>query len=91
MDAIHLFCLAFLWANITHIGKEFTRRQLRMLNGGKDEEIDDSNKSCNSMCVLESSTLFGQCEGDGRGGENDESTDVRGHMKFISVTFTSDI
>lgn len=61
-----------------------------MLDGGKDEEIDDSNKSCNSMCVLESSTLFGQCEGNGGGGENDEYTDVRGQMKFISYIFMSD-
>ena len=57
MDAIHLFCLAFLWANITRMGKEFTRSQLRMLDGSEDEEIDDSNKSCSSMCVLKSSTL----------------------------------
>lgn len=74
-----------------HIGKEFTRKQLRMLDGGKDEEIDDSNKSCNSMCVLKSSALFAQCEGNGRGGGNDESTDVRGQMKFISDIFMSDI
>lgn len=63
-----------------------------MLDGGKDEEIDDSNKSCKSMCVLKSSsTLFGQCEGNGGGGENDEYTDVRGQMKFISDIFMSDV
>ena len=84
MDAIYPFCLAFPWANITHTGKEFTRKRLRMLDGGKDEEIDDSNKSYNSMCVLKSNILFGSRRGDGRGGENDESTDGRGQMKFIS-------
>lgn len=56
MNEYHLsVLLGLIWASIKYIGKEFTKRQLtmhQMLDGGKGEEIDGSNKPC-KVCPRE--------------------------------------